>query len=64
MDQYDRKTVLLVQLKNTSTGVFTNVFAINASGEYTGTKLVGQGTADVIVAAAAGTTEVEFSQPR
>ncbi len=49
--------------KNTSTGVFTNVFAINASGEYTGTKLVGQGTADVIVAAAAGTTEVEFSQP-
>ena len=49
--------------KNTSTGVFTNVFAINASGEYTGIKLVGQGTADVIVAAAAGTTEVEFSQP-
>ena len=49
--------------KNTSTGVFTNVFAINASGEYTGTKLVAQGTADVIVAAAAGTTEVEFSQP-
>ena len=37
--------------KNTSTGVFTNVFAINSSGEYTGTKLVGQGTADAIVAA-------------
>jgi len=49
--------------KNTSTGVFTNVFAINSSGEYTGTKLVGQGTADVIVAATAGTTEVEFTQP-
>ena len=49
--------------KNTSTGVFTNVFAINASGEYTGTKLVGQGTADVIVASTAGTTEVQFSQP-
>ena len=28
--------------KNTSTGVFTNVFEINSSGEYTGTKLVGQ----------------------
>ena len=52
-----------VATKNTSTGVFTNVFAINASGEYTGTKLVGQGTADVIVASTAGTTEVEFSQP-
>ena len=49
--------------KNTSTGVFTNVFAINASGVYTGTKLVGQGTADVVVAATAGITEVEFSQP-
>ena len=49
--------------KNTSTGVFTNVFAINASGEYTGTKLVAQGTADAVVKATAGTTEVEFSQP-
>ena len=49
--------------KNTTTGAFTNVFAINSSGEYTGTKLVAQGTADVIVAATAGTTEVEFSQP-
>ena len=49
--------------KNTSTGAFTNVFQINSSGEYTGTKLVGQGTADVIVASTAGTTEVEFSQP-
>ena len=49
--------------KNTSTGVFTNVFEINSSGEYTGTKLVGQGTADAIVASTAGTTEVQFSQP-
>ena len=49
--------------KNQTTGAFTNVFAINSSGEYTGTKLVAQGTADVIVAATAGTTEVEFSQP-
>ena len=49
--------------KNASTGVFTNVFAIDSTGAYTGTKLVGQGTADVIVAATAGTTEVTFSQP-
>ena len=49
--------------KNATTGVFTNVFAISSTGAYTGTKLVGQGTADVIVAATAGTTEVEFSQP-
>ena len=49
--------------KNASTGAFTNVFAISSTGAYTGTKLVGQGTADVIVAATAGTTEVEFSQP-
>ena len=49
--------------KNTSTGAFTNVFQINSSGEYTGTKLVGQGTADVMVASTAGTTEVQFSQP-
>ena len=49
--------------KNATTGVFTNVFAIDSTGAYTGTKLVGQGTADVIVAATAGTTEVEFSQP-
>ena len=43
--------------------LFTNVFEINSSGEYTGTKLVGQATVDVIVASTAGTTEVEFSQP-
>ena len=49
--------------KNATTGAFTNVFAISSTGAYTGTKLVGQGTADVIVAATAGTTEVEFSQP-
>ncbi len=49
--------------KNATTGAFTNVFAISSTGVYTGTKLVGQGTADVIVAATAGTTEVEFSQP-
>jgi hypothetical protein len=49
--------------KNASTGVFTNVFAISSTGAYTGTKLVGQGTADVIVASTAGTTEVTFSQP-
>ena len=49
--------------KNTTTGAFTNVFAIDSAGAYTGTKLVGQGTADVIVAATAGTTEVTFSQP-
>ena len=49
--------------KNATTGVFTNVFAIDSTGAYTGTKLVGQGTADVIVAATAGTTEVQFSQP-
>jgi len=49
--------------KNTSTGAFTNVFEINSSGEYTGTKLVAQGTADAVVKATAGTTEVEFSQP-
>ena len=49
--------------KNTSTGAFTNVFEINSSGEYTGTKLVGQATVDVIVASTAGTTEVKFSQP-
>ena len=48
-------------LKNTTTGAFTNVFAIDSSGEYTGTKLVGQGTADVIVVmATAGTTEVDI----
>jgi len=49
--------------KNSTTGAFTNVFAISSTGVYTGTKLVGQGTADVIVAATAGTTEVTFSQP-
>ena len=49
--------------KNATTGAFTNVFAISSTGAYTGTKLVGQGTADVIVAATAGTTEVTFSQP-
>ena len=49
--------------KNSTTGTFTNVFAISSTGAYTGTKLVGQGTADVIVASTAGTTEVEFSQP-
>jgi len=49
--------------KNASTGAFTNVFAISSTGAYTGTKLVAQGTADVIVAATAGTTEVQFSQP-
>ena len=49
--------------KNATTGAFTNVFAISSTGAYTGTKLVAQGTADVIVASTAGTTEVEFSQP-
>jgi hypothetical protein len=49
--------------KNSTTGAFTNVFAISSTGVYTGTKLVGQGTADVIVASTAGTTEVTFSQP-
>ena len=49
--------------KNATTGAFTNVFAISSTGVYTGTKLVGQGTADVIVASTAGTTEVTFSQP-
>tara|TARA_B100001057_G_C22559180_1_gene836585 strand:- start:170 stop:712 length:543 start_codon:yes stop_codon:yes gene_type:complete len=49
--------------KNATTGVFTNVFAIGSTGAYTGTKLVAQGTADVIVASTAGTTEVQFSQP-
>ena len=49
--------------KNSSTGAFTNVFEISSTGAYTGTKLVAQGTADVIVAATAGTTEVQFSQP-
>ena len=36
--------------KNASTGAFTNVFAISSTGAYTGTKLVAQGTADVIPA--------------
>jgi len=49
--------------KNATTGAFTNVFAISSTGAYTGTKLVAQGTADVIVASTAGTTEVQFSQP-
>ena len=49
--------------KNATTGAFSNVFAISSTGVYTGTKLVAQGTADVIVASTAGTTEVEFSQP-
>ena len=49
--------------KNATTGAFTNVFAISSTGAYTGTKLVAQGTADVIVASTAGTTEVTFSQP-
>ena len=49
--------------KNASTGAFTNVFAISSTGVYTGTKLVAQGTADVVVASTAGTTEVQFSQP-
>ena len=49
--------------KNATTGAFTNVFAISSTGAYTGTKLDAQGTADVIVAATAGTTEVQFSQP-
>jgi len=49
--------------KNSTTGAFTNVFAIDSTGAYTGTKLVGQGTADAIVKATAGTTEVTFSQP-
>ena len=49
--------------KNASTGAFTNVFAISSTGAYTGTKLVAQGTADVIVASTAGITEATFSQP-
>ena len=49
--------------KNATTGAFTNVFAISSTGAYTGTKLVAQGTADVIVESTAGTTEVQFSQP-
>ena len=49
--------------KNATTGAFTNVFAISSTGAYTGTKLVAQGTADVIVASTAGITEATFSQP-
>ena len=50
--------------KNSTTGVFTNVFEINSSGAYTGTQLVGQGTVTTAkVNATAGTNEVTFSQP-
>ena len=49
--------------KNATTGAFSNVFAISSTGVYTGTKLVAQGTADVIVASTAGITEATFSQP-
>ena len=49
--------------KNATTGAFSNVFAISSTGVYTGTKLVAQGTADVIVASTAGITEATISQP-
>ena len=45
--------------KNVTTGVFTNNFEINSSGEYVGTKLQGQDVvATATVNATAGTNEV------
>tara|TARA_R100000988_G_scaffold48024_1_gene23532 strand:- start:426 stop:977 length:552 start_codon:yes stop_codon:yes gene_type:complete len=50
--------------KNTSTGVFTNVFEVNASGQYVGTQFQSQGiVATAKVNATAGTNEVTFAQP-
>ena len=49
--------------KNSTTGAFTNVFRIDASGNYVGTLMIGQGIANVPCAASAGTNEVTFSQP-
>jgi hypothetical protein len=49
--------------KNSTTGAFTNVFRIDASGNYVGTLMIGQGIANVPCAATAGTNEVTFSQP-
>ena len=50
--------------KNQSTGVFTNNFQINASGDYVGTKLQGQDiVATAQVNATAGTNEVTYAQP-
>ena len=50
--------------KNTTTGVFTNNFEINSSGDYVGTKLQGQDiVATAKVNATAGTNEVTYAQP-
>ena len=49
--------------KNSSTGAFTDVFKIDASGNYVGTLMIGQGITNVPCAATAGTNEVTFSQP-
>jgi len=49
--------------KNSTTGAFTNNFKIDASGNYVGTLMIGQGIANVPCAATAGTSEVTFSQP-
>ena len=50
--------------KNLTTGVFTNNFEINSSGEYVGTKLQGQDVvATATVNATAGTNEVTYAQP-
>jgi hypothetical protein len=50
--------------KNSSTGVFTNNFEINSSGQYVGTQLQGQAVvATAKVNATAGTNEVTFAQP-
>ena len=50
--------------KNQSTGVFTNNFQINSSGDYVGTKLQGQDiVATAKVNATAGTNEVTYAQP-
>ena len=50
--------------KNATTGVFTNNFEINSSGDYVGTKLQGQDiVATAKVNATAGTNEVTYAQP-
>ena len=49
--------------KNSTTGAFTDNFKIDASGNYVGTLMIGQGIANVPCAATAGTNEVTFSQP-
>jgi len=50
--------------KNTTTGVYTNNFKVDANGVYTGTLIQQMGTVTTAeVNATAGTNEVTFSQP-